>query len=86
MWKSIVGAPVLIPLFYEDPLPYIANPLPPPPLFSNFVQLSYPFPIASNHHLHLYFCCLVSLAEWVILDIMDLHMSNLGILVPEGPS
>ena len=65
-----------------------------PPPFSNFVQppLSH-FPATSDLHPNCSFCCPVSLAEWVIIphlmcylpnDNMDLHMSSLGTLVPEG--
>ena len=41
---------------------YIAYPSPPP--FSKFFHP--PFPVMSNPHPHCSFCCLVSLAEWVI--------------------
>ena len=56
-----------------------------PPLF---------FQILFNPHPYCSFCCLVSLAEWVIAphlcaillnDIMNLLMSSLGNLVLEGP-
>ena len=64
--------------------PYIVN----PPHF---------FQILSGPQTPCSFCCLVSLTEWVIVlhllcyftlnDIMDLHMSIVGTLVPvpEGP-
>ena len=69
--------------------PYIAYP---PPLFFKFSPPS-SFPVASNPHAHCSFWCLASLAEWVIMphlmcyfiDIMDLHMSSFGTLIPEGP-
>ena len=60
-----------------------------PTPFSNFGQPSlYPnLPVTSNSHSHYPFCCSVSLAVCVITlhDNMDLHISSLGILVPEGP-
>ena len=58
----------------------------PTPHFWDFAQT------LSSHRLHPHcsFCCLISLAEWVITpfyaplnDIMDLYMSNLDILVPK---
>ena len=42
---------------------YIAYPSP-PPFFKIFPPP--PFPVMSNPHPHCSFCCLVSLAEWVI--------------------
>ena len=68
--------------------------LPIPPPFSNFVEppsLTFLSPPTPNPRCS--FCCPVSLAEWVIMlhlmcnfnGSMDLHMSSLGILVPEGP-
>ena len=93
----IVGRGVLTPLLYEDPhhyTPYhprlffliLSNPSTPFPLF----------PVTSNLHPYCSFRCPVPLAEWVIIpdlmwcaillnDNMDLHMSSLGTLVPEGP-
>ena len=58
---------------------------PPPDLFQILFNPP-PFPVVSNPHLHWSFCCLVSLAEWVItphlmIDIMDLHMSSLRSLM-----
>ena len=73
------------PLFdiYGDPLILL---IPPPASFSNFVE---PLTLPSC-----FFCCLVSLTEWMIVphllchfsfhDIMDLHMTSLGTLVPQG--
>ena len=49
------------------------------------------FPVAFNPHPRFSFCCLVSLAEWhhiwcaILLNvIIDLHMSILGTLAPQG--
>ena len=75
--RYIVGRGVLTPLFYKDPL------ILPTPLFSNFVP---PTPTAHSIILFLW------LNGWwrhiwcaiLLNDIMDLHMRNLGILVPEG--
>ena len=65
--------------------------------FSNFIHPLPHFPVTSNPHLHCSFCCNVSLPEWVmgwsyhiwcailLNDNVDLHMSSLGSLVPEGP-
>ena len=55
---------LLTPLFYEDPL----SPMLPTTPFSNFgLPLPPPnLPVTSNLHSHCHFCCLVSLAEWVI--------------------
>ena len=78
------------PIFYEEtPIAY--------PPFSNFVQPPLPpFPFRSNPHPHCYspsvvlFLWLNVLSRhiWCAIllnDIMDLQMSSLGILVPEGP-
>ena len=68
------------PIFYVTrTLPILPTPPPPPPLFANFVQLSPPPPVSlsplnslspfcypPNPQPHYSFCCLVSLAEWVI--------------------
>ena len=83
---------MLTPLFYENPTLILPNPQP----FLNFVQsfTSLCFPITSNPHSHPHYSFRypVSLAEWVIMpylillhDNMDLHMSSLGTLVPQGP-
>ena len=66
--KTTVGSGFLASLFYEDP-PI----LPITPSFSNFAQPS------SFHNLYpyLYFCCLVSLAEWVIA----LHLTLFYLMV-----
>ena len=91
----IVGRGVLTPLFYENPLyclfvlfQILSTPSP--------TSLSPPIP-TSNPHLHCSFCFNVSLPEWVmgwsyhiwcailLNDNVDLHMSSLGSLVPEGP-
>ena len=77
------------PLFYKEPSLLISP-------TSTFFQIlsNHPFPIASNHHSHCSFSCLVSLDEWVIApdltiillyDFMDLNMSSLGTCAPEGP-
>ena len=67
------------------------------PPISNFVHPPPSFPVASNPHPHSSFCCLVSLAEWVIaphlmcyftflMILWNLHiMSGLGTLVSERP-
>ena len=52
--RTVVGRGFLAPLFYEDSLNCI-----PPPFFQIF---SIP-----NHNLLCSFCCLVSLAEWMIV-------------------
>ena len=65
----------------------------PPLLFSNFVQLPH-FCVTTNPHSHCSFYCPVSLwlNAWsrhiwcaiLLNNNMDLHMSSLGTLVPEG--
>ena len=64
-YQTIVGSGVLTPppppLFYEDPLLYYLAPHYP---FLNFIQP--PFPVTSNSHPYCSFCCLVSLADWLI--------------------
>ena len=88
--KSIywVGRGVLTLLFYGDPT-YIAY-----PLFFKFRPPTTHFPVTSKPHSHCSFCWPVSLAElwsrriWcaiLVNDNMVLHMSSLGILVPERP-
>ena len=82
----IVGRGVLTPLFYEAPL--YSLPPPPPHPFSNFVQPP-PFPCHLQPPPPLLF---LSLNGWshhiwcaILLNIMDLHMSSLGTLVPKEP-
>ena len=83
------------PYSIKTPLYYL-----PTPFFKFFSPPSPPphppslFPVNSKPYPHCFFCCLASLAEWVIMphwwaillnDTMDLHMSSLGTLVTEGP-
>ena len=58
----IVGRGVLSPLFYKDSPLYCL----PPPVFK-FCPTPSHFPVISNPHSHWFFCCPVSLAEWVIM-------------------
>ena len=62
----IVGREVVTPIFYEDP-PIL------PTTLLKFLSKPPPFPVASNLHPHCSFCCLVSLAEWVIAPVMWIY-------------
>ena len=90
----IVGRRVLNPLFYEDDLPYISKspffkffPPPPPLPFSTF--LSPPTLNATALSVIIF----LWINEWsrhiwytiLLNDNMDLQMSSLPTLVPEGP-
>ena len=63
-------------------------PMLPTTLFSTFGQPSpsWNLPVTSNLHSHCPFCSSVSLVDCVITphDNVDLHISSLGTLVPEG--
>ena len=58
----IVGRGFLTLLFCKDPPLYF---LPDPLVFQ--ILCNHPLPVASNLHLHCSFCCLVSLAKWMIV-------------------
>ena len=87
----IVGRGLLTPLFYKDPLSWLS------PTFSNFVQPPSPFPqfpvspIPTRTVLSVVLFLLLngwSGHTWCAIslnDNMDLHISSLGTLVPEGP-
>ena len=89
----IVGRGVLTPLFYKDPLSWV----PPPPLFeilSNHHPALPQFPVSPTHtRTVLSVLLFLFLNGWSghiwcaisLNDNMDLHISSLGTLVPEGP-
>ena len=81
--KLIFGRGILAPYFMNTPVLFISP-------FSNFVQPPSPLPCHLQPPAPLLF---LRLNWWLrhiwcavlLNDIMDLHMSSLGTLVPEGP-
>ena len=89
-WPRVCGLPALTinedPLYCQAPYPFsysISHPTP-----------TYPCPPIDKKkiYFHCSFCFLISLTEWMIvthlmflLEIIDLHMSSLGTLLPEKP-